>query len=773
MITALPYSTAEIIGSVAPRKVTGPGIVEMRLDEGVYVISLASGKMTVKVSSGSLSEGDPVNVTQRGNELVLQKTGAPEQSGAPALKDAVEVNSNADPNTLRTIVDTVVDQLKKRILDKPTLDQLQRILAAVSKTPEAFDTDTQKAIRELKSIVCSVPADGHDISQVAAKITDRLIALGEKLGQQLKNAGGAVDIILKPEANLNEGYYKFDSIKTALSWISENKEISADIPWRKLSSVFKDGPVVLKAYESAIGDTRASLIAPDKVNTDIEHFVQSNLKADIWKNFPGSVLVNLLSDRKEIPLDRLLQIDKLLSEYGGVRAGTGTQIPRDGALPENKPLPAPKGLETAFGQWLAIALDKDSPVEALAARAPAPGPAGLIGLLRNIDASHQNAAFASPEPLENEHAALSRLTVMDAQRPEAVVIDAFRRLGLDLESALLKSQSTASPDALQQNLKTRLLSLQSALDSAASETEPPDAQKVSIDGKAVLSDIAARLDALAQSLKGGSEKAMEQSSENVPQPADTIKNLIDLVKEFARQTAAGGEPADRTTGQTKQQAEIELLAKNISSQLEGLVKSLSEPGAPVGQAYREIAKQLGDLAAQTVKLADKIPQEVDRGPLDTIKQQVEQALTRVESMQVLAKQISFADNQQQVMSLPMKIDGQWTDVVVKFMKRKGPSEKELSRKNVSVVIHVAPTLLGEVTVFMDYNGKRDFSMRMEFEKASSRQWFEDNRTEFSKAVGKFGFTSFKIDMNTGRDNPAIAPAIEAALPTAGTIDIKA
>ncbi len=115
-------------------------------------------------------------------------------------------------------------------------------------------------------------------------------------------------------------------------------------------------------------------------------------------------------------------------------------------------------------------------------------------------------------------------------------------------------------------------------------------------------------------------------------------------------------------------------------------------------------------------------------------------------MQVLAKQVSFSDGQQQVISLPMKIDGQWTDVVVKFLKRKGHSEKEPSKKNVSVVIHVAPTLLGEITVFMDYNDKKKFAMRMEFEKPSSRHWFEKNRTEFSKAIEKFGFYSFTIDM---------------------------
>jgi len=93
---------------------------------------------------------------------------------------------------------------RNEYLDKPTLDQFQRILAAVSKTPAAFDEDTQKAVSRLKSIVSSMPSGGTDTSQVATEITDRIIALGEKLNQQLKSAGGAIDIVLKPEPKLKK-----------------------------------------------------------------------------------------------------------------------------------------------------------------------------------------------------------------------------------------------------------------------------------------------------------------------------------------------------------------------------------------------------------------------------------------------------------------------------------------------------------------------------------------------------------------------------------------
>ena len=1234
MITTLPYSTARIISEQATRKVAGPGIVEKKIGDGVYVISCMAGKMTVKVSSGTLSEGDTVNVTQRGNELAIQKT-APEEAGAPLpSKDAVDVKENADPANLKAVVDTVVDQLKQRVVDKPTLDQLQRILAAVSKNPESFDEETQKAVSDLKSMVASMPSGDPDISQAASQITDRIIELAENLGQKLKSSGGAIDVVLKPGTNAQEGYYKFDTAQSAVSWLVENKEVNADIPWQKLSATFKDGPVVLKVYESAIGDLRASLVSPDKVDADIEHFAQSNLKAEIWKNVPCSVLVNLLSDRKEIPLDRLLQADKLLSANERSQPAATAQASREETTSENAvpSAAASKGLETAFGQWLAIALDKDSPLESLAALAPEPAPTPLIDLLRQIDASRQNAGVAPATALEDENVALDRATVVDARRPETVIPDQFRRLGLDLESALANGRDTNAQD-----LKEKLLSLQNAIDSAASKASPPDASNKPIDAKTALNDIAAKLNSLAQNVQQGDFSARMQSvskeavslmdnaekavirllfGEQTPQtvskapaavaptpltdetplpqengtqalsakeifarsaaavieqavgagPAqianaskeipvalanfqkdlaaalqklfpqtpvgrDEARRILDMMKplvetvtllnvtaktqanalpaaaeklsqgvlqfaaEAAKQSGAGealsigipagpkvspeeaayvvqsrmtktsdqlekmiqdlsaslaklpdavaanaakslnsdtqdnlasfardgaaqvlgllkglaeqvqafktGVPAqtqmmqkqleqlattfaasgqsdtagpDETvaatsqlssapffftsvlsqnrvsdaknildalvrdigrqmqafqkipsqaqnpsqnsgpfsipqrrfdglrvdaqtslvriarqcsddlkeqvenaasglsrlqSGQPMQKNDVEKLAQEFSSassaivararqQIEDLVEQLaqesgrSEDAAPTakeavrqiqdlgdgttqriaekvndladqmrnlakqiaaqedgvpreigeramgrtgrqddlktltkdilkqldglaksaGQQARDITRQLADLTAQTKELVEKIQQDPAPGPLDTLKQQVEQVLTRVESMQVLARQVSFDDGQQQVISLPMKIEGQWTDVVVKFLKRKGHSEKGPSKKSVSVVIHVTPMLLGEITVFMDYNGKKDFSMRMEFEKTSSRQWFENNRAEFSKAMGKFGFSSFKIDMNPTRRRKFVDPVSQTAPPTTGTIDIR-
>jgi hypothetical protein len=922
MITTLPYSTAEIISTTAPRKFAGKGIVEKKLEDGVYVISLPAGKVTVKVTSGTLSEGDQVSVSRRGNELVLQKTPFPENSPVPLLKDAVEVRLQAGPAPLKYLVDTVVEQLRDRVLDKQTLDQLQKIIAAVAKSPQSFGEDIQNAVGDLKKIVSLALSAESEVPQFASEITNRIIALGETLRLQLKVSGGAVDVVLKSEARLKEGYYKFDSVKSAISWIAENKDVSAEIPWQKLSQTFKDGPVVLKVYESAIGDVRASLVSPEKVEKDLDHFAAGALKAEVWKGVGGRILMELLNDRKEIPLERLLELDKLLVFSGKVGTNAGLNSGKETA----GYAPASKGFQAALGQWLAVALDNDAPVAEFVARAPSRFAQQLTELFTRIESAQKAAGVALVKTIVEDDYALQHSLVTSDEKPETVIPGLFRRLGLNLESALSQDNALLSFDPKGSNLKAMMLSFLSSLDSIAApppvvkgnafETAPtPQPQAAGTNAKthasfadrdarssllrgtqlfiqeiidktagkivdllkmvqhdadglpreiaglsqatvrqgssapqekgdipAYLLKLSVKLQALAVSLINGSGAAMEEmalaikkSIEEFPAPPairdsstavlfisseksgpadpadpgmrqvtgapggaqkEDVRLAVDLVSGAARRIAAKVKEVSEAVqdllktvvaGHDRLSAEKTALALGSGRQgvldafTKDLVKDLLALGRFVAnaadQASREVALRLDDLAAQTAKLTDKIVQNADRpqerGPLDTLKQHVEQILNRVESLQMLAKQVSLSDSQQQVISVPMKIEGQMTDVVIKFIKKKEHSEKEEAKKNVSVVIHVAPELLGEITVFMEYREKKNFAMRMEFEKPESRQWFEVNREPFSKAIEKIGFAALTIDMRELSRRQSVETMVENGGDTAGKIDVKA
>ena len=151
--------------------------------------------------------------------------------------------------------------------------------------------------------------------------------------------------------------------------------------------------------------------------------------------------------------------------------------------------------------------------------------------------------------------------------------------------------------------------------------------------------------------------------------------------------------------------------KDAFRQLDSLARAAADQAL---SASHDTSRRLDDLASEASKRLDSTAgdpgRQDQRSPLDVLKQQVENALTRVESLQVLARQVSVTDGQQQVISLPMKIEGRWTDVVVKFLKKKDPGgKKEAQNRPVSVAIHVSPAQLGQIDVFMDYSGKKRFS----------------------------------------------------------------
>jgi hypothetical protein len=129
------------------------------------------------------------------------------------------------------------------------------------------------------------------------------------------------------------------------------------------------------------------------------------------------------------------------------------------------------------------------------------------------------------------------------------------------------------------------------------------------------------------------------------------------------------------------------------------------------------------------------------------QQQVENALARLESLQMLARPVQSADGEQhQVMVLPMRIDDEWAEVRVRFVKkRKGKSGKK-GGERYAVSLTVSPSSLGEITVHMDYHRRGAFSVRMDFERPAVRRWFLKRDRDLASALQALGLTSVHLDL---------------------------
>jgi hypothetical protein len=655
--------------------------------------------------------------------------------------------------------------------------------------------------------------------------------LGDKFSEKLEDGAGAVDVVLRNGTKAQEGYYSFDNVKSAISWLSENKEIQENVPWQKLTQMFGSGPVVIKVYESAIGDMRASFIPPQQTGGEFSHLIASGLRADVWKSVSENVLVTVLQDRKEISISRLFEIDALLKE--SEQQSPEPAPPSSQAAGAQSPALQSKGYEAALSQWLTIALDKNAPVRQLISRVPQPSSQQIPTLLSTLDDVNNGREITIAKQVRADDFSIRQETLLSAQSPDTVLPDIFKRLGLNLEASLSKGDDAAA-EVYPQSLKAVLLSLLSTFENEAApeQNAAPDddiALNASPQKRDAAAAAAAASSAVRLSVSNASaeiDRVFKAVSEQVgvlsgpsENGGDSLRLLLDKVKLFRELPA-------------QMESSVQLLLKTASDEIERLVREFQqvqtamenaakEPGASLDTLaaaagrqimakVNDIADRLQDLGRQILHLEDKISKDaaqadrqngtiqsslkdafkqldasartvsdhalsesreiarrldnlaseaskrldamaLDTGGRQQLKQQVENALTRVEALQILARQVSVTDGQQQVISLPMKIEGRWTDVVVKFLKKKDSGEKKnRADRPVSVAIHVAPEMLGQIDVFMDYSGKKRFSMRMEFGKQSTRQWFENNKADFSAALERIGFTAFKIDMKETR-----------------------
>jgi hypothetical protein len=181
-------------------------------------------------------------------------------------------------------------------------------------------------------------------------------------------------------------------------------------------------------------------------------------------------------------------------------------------------------------------------------------------------------------------------------------------------------------------------------------------------------------------------------------------------------------------------------------------------------------KDIGELVRQIESVRERDP-GASQTITEHIKQNIEQAIVKIESMQVLAKQVALPDGTQQVLSLPVKIDGQWTDMEVSFFKRKQKGKHGTKGNGISVAIHVAPSRLGDIGVFMEYHDKRALSLRMDFAHKQTKAWFIENKNEMTKALVNIGFAQIQLTMSDRSADGTTLPKDQAQ--TVHTlIDIK-
>ena len=376
----------------------------------------------------------------------------------------------------------------------------------------------------------------------------------------------------------------------------------------------------------------------------------------------------------------------------------------------------------------------------------------------------------------------------------------------------LKTRSTATEQSFNRSIQHTLHSIEQNLDElprhiGAARTSlqlspspvPPQATPVidrtlnTLQQTAVQSADTTRqlLDDWNSSLSHAVRSPQTRLSNRLSVIAARISSIITSTAQAFNTAAAPQEPAAGIVSAKNQPPHIDAVINRIIQQLQSLTID-DQPDAttttnrsPLTTAARQAEQLFGSIlqnnqqqtesSSRTLHDLHQQLQNSAASPNQQLLQHIETALSRIESMQILARNTPLtADSQQQILVLPIKIGNETTDVTVRFIKK--DSKKNTPGKDGahSIWIHVAPSYSGSVSAHLEYSAQKTLKLSLECEREATRQWFTGQKPLLQAAIERHGFSGVQISLVAAKAPlDAKAPAQTGRPDSTSLIDLNA
>lgn len=147
----------------------------------------------------------------------------------------------------------------------------------------------------------------------------------------------------------------------------------------------------------------------------------------------------------------------------------------------------------------------------------------------------------------------------------------------------------------------------------------------------------------------------------------------------------------------------------------------------------------------TVLSNEKGYQPSEKGLESTdVREKIEQVINKIEAMQVLAKKVPTANGESQLLSVPININNEITELRIQF-KKENKKEKNVEKQSTSVLLNMELSLIGEVSAQMKFFNNKDLSINMLLSNKPTLDWFVNNKIEMLEALKTLNFNSVKLD----------------------------
>ncbi len=183
--------------------------------------------------------------------------------------------------------------------------------------------------------------------------------------------------------------------------------------------------------------------------------------------------------------------------------------------------------------------------------------------------------------------------------------------------------------------------------------------------------------------------------------------------------------------------------KSILLQLSDLLEQVNSP-----KQRREGENVRNEVVNTNQAGLSAIVENMAAHEMHDLRQLSDKMMNRIEALQFLARPVATAEGEQQVIAVPMRIDGEWTEVRLQVLRKKGASSRKGKKKQYSLNVSVSPRVLGEVSATIYWEESKHCQISIGFEKQSTYNWFDRRKESFRHALQSRGLPVLRLDMHS-------------------------
>ena len=528
MITTTAQIIAQTFDPKQAEKLRGKGVVENKLDDTTYLIRFSSGKIKVRVTSGTLTPDTVVQVKNRDGKIILQPVSTPGGHGDKIVLTGAKqetVVNNAILVLLSIIADSAVT--KNRDLQDSEYASIIKKLATVLKTnPQILDLS-----KSIQATAEKIVLSASQLQETPDKLAlSDIKALVQSFQQKLVTLCCQQQNSIKLSLPVEQGFILFASEEEAIEWLAKTQpEIDKNTLQNLLLT--KSEPVIIRTVNTGNGKSLAMVMSKEEGALILDTYIHNETKSPLWETVPAKLPYSILESKGSITTQSMESIDKILKLYHSSQQIRQTQ-PSDIT-------------KTIVQQWISLMLDNGTPLQALISNEPVLSSEDIVRLIEHDSAKSEPKAAVIAELIKD----VLTNPIKNPDLPKTdIITNAFDKMGYNLENALTKRATSGYIEKIDvsDNVKAALLSLllqtpprEEAFPSIPAE----ESERIQKPATEVLQlrIIDSLVKTLMKDVENDLEKAMaEQEKQNAPQSSEkavheAVQTLKKIFGDFIQQ----------------------------------------------------------------------------------------------------------------------------------------------------------------------------------------------------------------------------------------------